>query len=656
VKKKNLTTSSPRADETQYEQLPAESISVGQWYWFQSVEKVWDKDTETYVETPHEWLGCVMHIGSNFLQLENAGTVGRSTVRVHFDKIWECLRIEPNPDAIINGKIEHYRALANKHLAEIKALTARLGVSSQSLLADQSAQSAQPSNALMVVSSQQDIKQYENALILAKDKQLPELFEAVKQANSKLTKWVTASTLPMEAATSGMKGTISDIKDRIFNISLYAGLTEEVVECRTGAPAEFHEKLHVMQRMMYMDEECLLNYRHGGMEFKDILRFDAWIAEDENRDRILPFPRCLVAMRVRRHEKERDWGGSLLSLFINIEIAQWDKFTYLYIRNGERVYRLSCDLDFGETIFPDKSAFDPGTPLMVKMIGTSVQEIITRDDYDIRATEANEKEKLADEWEANNPGASWVLNPHRSDFRPYEWKSFDPDNVYFDEIAETFAKKIKEHNRIALIIQGLYDRSNVLHPHPPVKIWSPEGFAAAITLIYDGEATLDDGDAPDFEAYRQRCNETLGLDSVVIGQELYWEKQEAEKESRRRDNDWRNTSEYRPTTFRPYGNPGPGYMARMAKWESRAKRATFTWNRERRTSNYYEGKNFGDPIPTSITVPVHKLFNVSAYQPGDYLQFFQDHRTREQYLKWAPMLLAAEEYHAGRNMGVQNPI
>jgi hypothetical protein len=50
-------------------------------------------------------------------------------------------------------------------------------------------------------------------------------------------------------------------------------------------------------------------------------------------------------------------------------------------------------------------------------------------------------------------------------------------------------------------------------------------------------------------------------------------------------------------------------------------------------------------------VPVSELFNVDAYQPGDFKQFFADPRTRGQYLVWAPMLIAAEEYQAARGAG-----
>ena len=48
-----------------------------------------------------------------------------------------------------------------------------------------------------------------------------------------------------------------------------------------------------------------------------------------------------------------------------------------------------------------------------------------------------------------------------------------------------------------------------------------------------------------------------------------------------------------------------------------------------------------------MTVPASKLFNISAYKPGDYKVFFADLRTRSNYMVWVEMLLAAEEYHAG---------
>lgn len=638
------------------------TVEIGQWYWVKGTDR---HGNET------EWLGCTVHVGSNYLHLEGpAGSRGSYSDRVHFDDFWTGLRFEPDPESVITGKVAHFQAIADGHMNEVRAITARLGVSTQTKLGDQ--QASKSDNALMVLSGQDHLDDYQRALVLAEKKQLPELFEKIKDAHGSVAAWMTANTLPMKAMADSMKGTIGEIQDRIFNVSLYAGLMESIVKCRDGEPAAFHEKLRVMQRMHYMDEECLLNYQHGGMTFDKIEQFDAWLAKDENLNRVLPAPRCLIAMRVRRKSLEREWDGSIRSLFINMNMREADAATFLYIRNGDQLYRLSNDLDFGESIFPDRGEFDPSRPSMVKMFASSIDEIISRDDYEERLKAHKLREKLAAQWVKDNPKAEWEAanpnkyyewsNPHREsgrEFRESDWGPFDPSNVYFDDISEKFAAQMKQHNRIALIIQGLFDRSEVLHPHPPVKVWSPSSFAASIELIYDGSWVLHDGEAPDFEAYRLRCNAQMTADSIVIGQDLYWQEKEAEKECTRLDNDWREKREWRPKLFKPHGNPGPGYIAKMAEWKPRAGKAKFTWHRERQTSGgSYSGKNYGDPLFTSIIVPVERLFNVSAYQLGDYRQFFQDSRTRASYLKWAPLLLAAEEYHGGngRTMTVKKPV
>lgn len=78
----------------------------------------------------------------------------------------------------------------------------------------------------------------------------------------------------------------------------------------------------------------------------------------------------------------------------------------------------------------------------------------------------------------------------------------------------------------------------------------------------------------------------------------------------------------------------------MAKRKSAV---VFEWSRRRQIYHPYKQ----DKIDVSLTVPVDQLFNVSAYKPGDYKRFFNDPRSREKYLEWAPTLLLAEEIHAG---------
>lgn len=53
-------------------------------------------------------------------------------------------------------------------------------------------------------------------------------------------------------------------------------------------------------------------------------------------------------------------------------------------------------------------------------------------------------------------------------------------------------------------------------------------------------------------------------------------------------------------------------------------------------------------VKTGWTCPLDELFNVTAYTPGDFHLFFDDPRTRAEYMQWAPFLLSAEDYHAGK--------
>jgi len=610
-----------------------DDIQPGQWYWIKP--ELDDSEKE-------KWFGCVIKVGSNYAELHSPhGSRGYSTIRIHFDNFWERTEFEPNPESIIQDNIKFYQSEVNRCLAEVREIVKRLGVADKDLIVDESSHSE---NALVVMNGTSNIKKYQADLIRAKEHDLPDLFSQIKRNSEHLTTWMTATVLPLETTIDKYERSIGSINDRIFNVSLYAGLTEEVVKCCDGKPAEFNEKLKVMQRRLYMDEECLLNYRHGGMEFKNIGEFDQWISLQENRERILPFPRCLVAMRVRREVKERGFDGKLLTAYINMGLEQADKFTFLYIRNGEQLYRLSCELDFGAMIFPDKNFYDPSRAMMVQRYGHKISQMITVTDYEERCKQYKENKIKEKEWEKQNPKEHYFRNPFRDHgFSPDDWHPFDQSNVYFDDCMADIAKDVKAYNRIAMIIQGLLDRSPVLHPHPPAKTWTPEGFNAAIELVYDGANTLYGGNKPDFEKYRKECNLSLNSQSIVIGQEFAWLKREAVKENNKRRS-WRDRNHCDYKIYQPYGDPGPGYISKIHEWKARARKAIFRWERDR-VSFYSRNDYWKDsPIPCSISVSAENLFNVSAYKLGDYKQFFLDPRTRAEYLRWAPMLLAAEEY------------
>lgn len=651
---------------------------IGTWYWVPPKKPTGNE----IIRNNDTWLGCVMEQGSNYvLIVEPVGhQESARSERVHVND-FDTITYEPGATEYFHGKIERCKDEITGLLQLIKDVTARLGIIDREALPQHTDLNAM---ALATVSSQEDIHKYEVSLITAKDKELPELFEQVKKRNTELAKWMSAEILPIKALSYGMTDCVKEIENRIGNVNLYAGITEQVELVSDGKPAPSGTILHIMQTRLYMDEECLVNYRHGGMEFKNIAMFDEWLCSEDNLNRILPFPRCMVSFKVRRHKKERE-TTDIASMFINIRLGELDTLTFLYIRNGAKVYRMNCDLDFGHNLFPDRAMFHPTERTLFDRgsVGSGDNpnfRMITLSEYEGRIEKTIRNRLAKKTWDelhgeetsymkGNIPNnvimdgrnvrykARNLMNPYReSGFRTEcfsGWHPFDKSSVYYDDACGCVETQMKLYNRVVLIIQGLFDRSEVLHPHPPVKMWDQQGFESAVKLIYDGDMVIEYGQPPSFDEYWAKCNAKTDDYSVMIGQEEIWERHEARKENDRISRNWRESraSNYRPTHFRPYGNDGPGYLARVKSFSPKSQKCTFTWMRDKLRGSY------GEQIKAQITIPLDKLFNASAYVPGDYKMFFNDPRTRCEYLQWAPLLLAAEEYHAGsENARPQMPV
>ena len=417
---------------------------------------------------------------------------------------------------------------------------------------------------------------------------------------------------------------------------------------KDGEPAALVEPVHLFQRRLYMDEECLANYDTGGMEFKNLPAFERWLCRKDNIDRILPFPRTVVAFQVRHRDKKREIAG--FSDFIKMmQDKPLDKLTFLYIRNGAKVYRLSTEIDFGEKLFPDVDhpVLTAGDGLLYanlssfgngpKIIGEA--EYLSMVDSEKKA-HAEYERRLAEEAKKPKDKREHIWSPSPNERSDY-YQPFTKDNVQYDDISKYIRSELEKHNRVVLVLQGLLDRSPALHPHPQWRLFEGAGFTQGLHLHRDADRVLSPGDKPDFEAFRARLNASIGPGTVTIGQEDTWERFEAKKENARRDNSYRfRRSEYRPSKYRPEGDPGPGRFARVVRLD-RQGHVHYRWQKERKAGD-------GPPVGRKYGCKASRVLNVDAYRPGDYKLFYTDPRTREEYLGWAPLLLAAEEYHAGR--------
>jgi hypothetical protein len=600
----------------------------GQWYWVD-------------FEGEDEWLSCVTQVGSNYVKLEGVDR----TARVHLDEFAGRCLLEPDADAVLQGQAAMHQREVERLMAEVRATAARLSVSVGPALPAHADAGPSGDARALALHRGDAASDYKADLVLARDQTLPELFAAIKVANAKLGKWLAARLIPLEAQVSALKPATEAIKQRIFAVELYAGLSEEVELVRDGEPAAVGERVRLLQRRCYMDEECLARYEAGGMEFHDLPAFDRWIARPEHMDRILPFQRCVVAFRVRRHTKDRE-VTSFRAFVRMLEAERLDQLTFLYIRNGEQLYRLSTAVDFGERLFPDLDHRELGGKLYAHVYGDGkVKRLIPERQYlamvEAEQTEAREvaarKVAAAELPEAERPWVSDWVSRHSQDYH-----AFTPESVYYDDVARHVQGLIDEHNRLVLVLQGLLDRSPVLSPHPPWSLWSQGGFEQALELVYDASRALTTGAAPDFEAYRRELNAQIVPGSVTVGQEVAWEIAEGEKESERQR---RAGSDYTPYRYRPHGDPGPGTLARVVRVLPRAGQCTYVWSRERSTGS--------GELRRTCAVKFEDLLNVSAYRPGDFRRFFDDPRTRADYLAWAPLLLVAEDYHAGKRQVVE---
>lgn len=598
---------------------------VGDWYWY--------GDEFVVVE----------RVGSNFVGIRNVYGGGW---RLLFEEADQNLRREVAPAAIIAAEQHKYREQLKSAIGRLQELTAGLGLPPllPQGVPDAEAGTDNPCNAL---ATRRDTDAYRAALTVAEKTSVPALREEIKEAAANLKTWMAVDLTGLVLQLGHLNKVGDAIKDRLTSLSIYAGLCEDAVQIREGAPAELLDKLHVFQRLAYMDEECLTAYQVGGITCESVEDFDAWLAVEENFSRLLPMSRSAVAFRVRRRAAARP-VYQFLDLFVNIRLEQEDKRTFLYVRNGQQLWRIDTEFDFQEKLFPSPSEFRSKEKLWAHVWAGGNVEIVPDGEYQAARKEWRKKDKERKRWKKDHPGESMPYHLQCLWSIPYEsYGPFDPSNVYYDDIAAHLRQEAAEYNRVALLLQGIYDRSAVLHPHPPVRLGTAEGFAQTVVLVQDAEGVLTSGDAPDFERYASELRASIGSDSVTIGQEAVWLEHVRAREAKRVAESWRTTNReaaivYAEKHFWPYGNDGPGYVAALAEWQPRARKAVYRWKRERCGHSYSE-----EQLWSTVTVEAARLFNVSAYRPGDFRQFYQDTRTRALYAQWAPVLLAAEEYHAG---------
>lgn len=159
------------------------------------------------------------------------------------------------------------------------------------------------------------------------------------------------------AKTRAVRQQAESIMRGVASLDLYTGKGVTVHTICEGEGAVASEPLTLMQRKLFMDEELAV-WAPVGENF-DFQSHDAFLehlaSSPSLRDQLLPTPRCVVSMAVRR--KAIDYGDMASNLAYN----QMNRQVFLLVRNGDNVHQVFSSApshELAPRLFPTHDEYD----------------------------------------------------------------------------------------------------------------------------------------------------------------------------------------------------------------------------------------------------------------------------------------------------------
>ena len=182
--------------------------------------------------------------------------------------------------------------------------------------------------------------------------------KAVGAAVAELTPYFGEQAVAAMAAVEDTTAFVAEIQRSLTTLGLYTGEGVEVDTVADGEPAPADKKATFFPGILYLAEEYLVHLARGGdgADWRDLKSFQETLAQDSKLvDRILPTPRCVVLMQVRR-------DGKLYSPnpFENHIRNQPNMQRFLLLRDGQRIHvvRSPVTTEGITHLFPTKAAHD----------------------------------------------------------------------------------------------------------------------------------------------------------------------------------------------------------------------------------------------------------------------------------------------------------
>ena len=264
----------------------------------------------------------------------------------------------------------------------------------------------------------------------------------------------------------------------VHTMRLFLGEGVEVETLLEGESAPASEPLHLMQRMLYLDEEIFVSsvmdegFHAGNM--RDLPQLLS--ANPDLLDRMLPHPRCVAIARIRRKSREFETPKNLMEVFSLIEKDQQDRFVQILIRDGENVRMVMADEETSraERLFPSSQEID------------AIFTDRSRYDWDKRA---------------------------------YQTREITPFDIEYSDKRGEHDKRALFYKRFLIILWGLQERKQVFGPFiPQGGNWLEETtHNRHFRFVHDEENVLTDGLKP-VAAWISEMNDWIRPGSRVLVQ------------------------------------------------------------------------------------------------------------------------------------------
>lgn len=251
---------------------------------------------------------------------------------------------------------------------------------------------------------------------------------------------------------------ISKIMAVIATIELYLGINEDIFQLQDGEKASADDPICFRQMILFMDEEMGYWKNGEGLDFSNIDWFDEWLVKDGNFKKLIPESKGMVVFKPRRYDRRYDGHDPRTRAYYNM----MNKVSYILIRNGECLYRIYTEhISVHKRVFPKRA---------------ELEELLNTLDGEIK------------------------------------------EGSYYSRDAkkEQAENSIDNYKRIAILMQGLLDRSEVFNPiKKQISIFKQEESEGLIRYIYDDEAALPSGRLT-FHEWKKSINENIQHGSRVV--------------------------------------------------------------------------------------------------------------------------------------------